>query len=207
MAVNSVEVFRNHLLESGVLDPEGVHHEFVSGMHGQKLEFEKVEVDSPLYREWVDVNTETIRQIYDPLPEIILGVANGTNRLAMDVARELGREVKGFPTKKDEKKVIRLTSLGKHVIGTLKPSLVVVVEDVGTRGTNSVQPAVAARINGARRVEVLTTWKRRTSLELLDEQEVSYRAIIDEPLPTYTPEECRDIGFCALNWQFIRRPK
>ncbi len=36
--MEALTVFRNHIVEApGVLDPEGVHHEFVSGMHGRKL--------------------------------------------------------------------------------------------------------------------------------------------------------------------------
>ena len=43
----SAEIFRQHILAAGVLDPEGVHHEFVSGMHGRKLDFDTIPTGSP----------------------------------------------------------------------------------------------------------------------------------------------------------------
>lgn len=202
--------FRESIIGSGiVLDPEGTHHEFVSGMHGQKLDFDKIESGSPLYQEWVDVNAAFIKDKYPSIPTFILGVANGTNRLSEDVAPVLGGDVDGLITEKDEdnSKIIRLTHMADKAIRMVQPELVVVVEDVGTTGSNSVQAAVAAKEAGAKRVEVVTTWKRRRKLERLEEAGIPYQAIIDEPLTTYSPGECEAEGFCARGWEFIPRGK
>jgi hypothetical protein len=44
-------------------------------------------------------------------------------------------------------------------------------------------------------------------LEKLDEAGIPYRAIIDEPLPTFTPDACETVeaGFCYRGWDFIPR--
>lgn len=201
-----IEAFREHLIDSGiVLDPEGTHHEFVSGMHGRKLDFDNIEEEYPLYSEWTEVAAGFIQDEFPRLPEVIIGVANGTNRTALDTARRFNGDVLGLVTYKDEAKRIFLNDLASKVITAMKPELVVVLEDVGTRGTNSVQAAVGCRDAGAQNVEVVTTWKRRPVLERLEEADVPYRAIIDEELPTYTPEECRESGFCLRGWELVKR--
>jgi len=203
--LTDVRVFRHHLIGSGyVLDREGFHSEFVDGMHGQKLDFDNIdEAIDPLYGEWIDVNQDFIEQAYHPLPEIIIGVANGANRVALDTARRFNGEVIGLTSVKEPEnsKIIYLSRLAKRAITKIVPRLVVVIEDVSTTGSSSVQVAIAARDAGAKKVEVLTTWKRRERLEHLDEAEIPYNAIIDEPMPTYTPKECQELGFCALQWQ------
>jgi hypothetical protein len=83
----NIEVFQAHILEAGVLDPPNVHHEFVSGKHGRKLDFDTIDDESDLYKEWVGANVDFISDQFSQIPEVILGVANGTNRLALDVAR------------------------------------------------------------------------------------------------------------------------
>lgn len=209
----NIEVFRDHIIEAGVLDPEGTHHEFKSGMHGQKLDFDVIPDDSDLYREWVDVTADYIAFELTEFPEIILGVANGTNRLALDVARRFSDLTIGLVTEKDpkDKNRILLTELGRRAIKGIQPDHILVLEDVGTTGSSSVQPAVSARelLNNKtdQSVTVLTTWKRRPTLEKLDEQGIPHQAIIDEPLTTYSPEDCRDLeqGFCYRGWEFIPR--
>lgn len=205
-----IEVFRNHIIEAGVLDPDGVHQEFVSGMHGQKLDFDTVEEETSLYREWISVAADFIGQEYsDRLPEVIIGVANGTNRVALDTARRFDGEVLGLVSKKDKdnSKVLYLGTMATRVISALQPKLVVVLEDVGTTGSNSVQVARHVLDAGAQEAEVVTTWKRREKLEKLIEAGIAYRAIIDEELPAYQPEDCRADGFCAQGWEFIPRSK
>ncbi|CAN5614755.1 hypothetical protein BH23PAT1_BH23PAT1_4170 [soil metagenome] len=206
-----IQAFRNRIIECGyVLDPEGVHHEFVSGMHGQKLDFDNIDEETdPLYDEWIDVNEGFIRENFTRLPEIIIGVARGTNRLALDTARRFEGEVVGLVSKKDSEnsKSLYLPQLAKSIIGALSTELLVVVEDVGTTGSNSVQVATQSREAGAEQVVVVTTWKRRERLERLEEAGMPYLPIIDEPLRTFEPEECRSDpgGFCYRNWQFIPR--
>jgi orotate phosphoribosyltransferase-like protein len=204
-----IAAFKENIINSGyVLDPEGVHHEFVSGMHGQKLDFDNIEESDPLYSQWTEVAAGYIEEKYDvSLPEIIIGVANGTNRTALDTARRFGGRVLGLVSEKDPQnsKKLWLSGMAANVISAMRPNLVVVLEDVGTTGSNSVQVATACRDQGAKEVEVVTTWKRREKLERLEEAGVPYRAIIDEPLPTYSPEDCKDHGFCSQGYEFIER--
>lgn len=214
---SQIATFRGHILEQGVLDPEGVHHEFVSGMHGRKLDFDTIprfeDPDdilgdfSPLYNEWVDVNAAFLRTTFPALPQVIIGVANGTNRLAIDLETRLESYTMGLPSAKDDQnaKKLFLPVRTQNALKYLEPRLAVVVEDVGTTGSNSVQVAIAAREAGARDAVVVTTWKRREQLERLDEAGIEYRAIIDEPLPTFSPEDCVQTGFCSWGWRFIRR--
>lgn len=204
-----VEDFRQNIIDSGyVLDAEGTHHEFVSGMHGQKLDFDKIEDDSALYRQWLEVGAEYIREEFPKLPEVILGVANGTNRVAEDMVElEFESEVHGLVSAKDPENSKRLYLPEKtlDIFSWVMPQFVVVFEDVGTTGSNSVQVAQAALEAGADRVEVISTWKRRPVLEKLEEAGIPNRAIIDEPLTTFSPEDCLDHGFCAQGWEFIPR--
>ena len=202
-----IEVFRRHIIEAGVLDPTGVHHEFAQGLHGRKLDFDLIFTNSPLYSEWIDAAADFMGVAYPRLPEIIIGVANGTNRVALDVARKFDGKVFGAVSEKDEQnsKVLRLSATAGKLITALKPEFVVVLEDVGTTGSNSVQVANASLTAGARAVEVVTTWQRRPRLERLVESSIPYRAIINEALATYTSQECQASGFCSDNWQFIPR--
>lgn len=207
MSVDSlrVEVFKVKLLEAGVRDPIGLHHVFTDGGHGQKLHFDTIADDSELFREWATVTADFLRDTYEPLPEVLLGVANGGNRLAIAVAEELGGTVVGLETVKKPKpaKGTELSARARHIIGLLKPSLAVVVEDVGTTGSTSLTAATAALEAGADRTEVVNTWQRREKLEYLIGAGVTYHSVIKEVLPTYTAEDCQANGFCAQGWELI----
>lgn len=207
-----IEAFKNRIIECGyVLDPAGVHHEFVSGMHGQKLDFDNIEQKTdPLYNQWIDVAVEFIKEEFDPLPEVVLGVANGTNRVALSIARRI-EGVHGLISEKETKnsKTLHLNHMAFTVIRGIRPAHLVVIEDVGTTGSNSVQVALEAKEAGAKEVEVVTTWKRRSQLERLDQAGIPHRAIIDHTLPTFLPQDCASdpAGFCARGWEFIERKK
>lgn len=206
------EGFKEHIIGSDqVLDREGVHHEFVSGMHGQKLDFDNIQQGTPLYEEWVDANVQFVRETYGEAATVLLGVANGTNRLARDVGARMFGEVVAMPSAKDPEnsKKLYLPEFAGKLITALTPELVVVLEDVGTTGSNSVQVAQEALNAGAQTVEVVVTWQRREQLERLDEAGIPHQAIIFDPLPTFTPEACavETEGFCARDWEFIPRAK
>jgi orotate phosphoribosyltransferase len=173
-----------------VLDAEDLHHEFVSGMHGRKLDFDKIETGSEFYLQWVDVCVNFIRENYNPLPDIILGVANGANRLAVSIAAGLGEGTLGLMTEKESPKSSRFYPSVEDVIRGYKPKHVLVVEDVGTAGTPSATAALKALEAGAQTVSVLNTWQRRERLEKLEEAGVEYRSIIVEMMPTYEPDQC-----------------
>jgi orotate phosphoribosyltransferase len=207
-----ISQFRNNIIEAGVLDPEGTHHEFVSGMHGRKLDFDTIPTGSNLYSEWTQVAADFIVENFETspaVPTVIVGVANGTNRVALDTARRFEGRAIGLVSEKDrdDSKVLRLTRIAHKTIHLLRPQLVIVLEDVGTTGSNSVQVAKGVQEAGAQSVAVVTTWKRRERLERLEEANISYQAIIDEPLTTYSPEDCQQTGFCSEGWDFIPREK
>ena len=207
----NTRTFREDLLAYGVLQNDGQHQEFREGMHGQKLDFDVIERDSPLYREWVGINMAFIAEQFVPAPEVVLGVANGTNRLALDVACNFDGNLIGLKTAKDSEdhRSIYLPDFSRKVMRALRPELVVVLEDVGTTGSSSVQAAEAALDNGAQHVEVVVTWQRRSQLEKLQAAEIPYRSIIFEPLPTFEPADCASNpdGFCARGWELVPRSK
>ena len=212
---SQIQTFREHVLEAGVLDSEGVHHEFSSDKHdhGRKLDFDRIPTYrngsqfSPLYAEWVDVTTSFIAEEFPDVSEVVLlGVANGTNRLAIHTAPRLKICAIGLESIKEDQSgstVLRLSRDVAYTIAARQAELVIVVEDVGTTGSNSLQVATRAQEAGAENVVVVNTWQRREQLERLDEAGIEYRAIIDEPLPTYSPEDCVKTGFCAQGWKFI----
>jgi orotate phosphoribosyltransferase len=209
--MSDVESFKQNIIDCGyVLDQAGTHSEFVSGMHGRKLDFDNLDQKSdPLYHEWIDVQQEFITKTFSKVPKFILGVANGTNRVAYSLGERFKGQTIPFASRKNEKasKEIYLPELAKTALWAMRPSLVLVVEDVGTTGSNSVQVARQALESGADEAIVVTTWKRRANLERLDEASIEYLAIIDDPLPTFTPEDCVSdpSGFCARQWEFKPR--
>lgn len=207
MANSKIEDFKKHIIESGiVLDPEGVHHEFVSGMHGRKLDFDSIPDNSPLFNEWVDVVTDFIRETYPDInlaKTAILSVAGGTNRLVGPIADKLGGGSVALLTEKVSPKEVKLTDESVKKLQALQPDLVITVEDVGTKGTTSATAIKSARAAGAKRVEAINTWQRRARLEELDAINAVNHSIILDELPTYSAEECRANGYCAKGWEYI----
>ena len=203
----SAATFKAHIEQADyILDPEGRHHEFVSGVHGRKLDFDKIPDGSELFGEWVEVNARTIFSLYpdiDPGRLVILGVARGTNRLAAPVAAALGDAVTALVTEKMSPKTVRLAPAAMASMRLLDPDLVVAIEDVGTAGTTAASAVISARAAGARRVEVLNTWQRTISLKRLIGIKAVYHSIIYEPLADFAPEVCRTDGYCAEGWELI----
>lgn len=199
--MREAELFKQHILERGILDPVGIHHEFASGMHGRKLDFDLIPDDDPLYAEWVALNVQAIR-MSGSLALAVVGVANGTNRLARDVGSALG--IEGLATRKVSSREVRLTPeahswLAEHALeGT-----VVILEDVGTTGGTARTGVMDIQATGIDRVEGLFTWQRADSLPAFEAAGIPYSSIIHEPLPTLAPEACRAEGYCAQGWQFI----
>jgi hypothetical protein len=185
---------------------QNTHHGFVSGMHGQKLEFEAIPGDSRLFSEWAESGARKMHELYDAEDIgkiVLLSVASGTNRVVEPIAEIMGSDVVAVKTYKDSPKSVKLTPAAKLAIRKIRPDLVVAFEDVGSTGLTSSTAAVGARRSGAQRIEVLNTWKRRPRLEQLERISVVYHSIVNENLPTYTDEDCGSIGFCAMGWRFI----
>lgn len=201
----SIPVFKKHLEES-ILDPEGVHHEFVSGLHGRKLDFDTISDDDPLFDEWVAIVAEKVKELYPDVPKnklVLLSVAGGTNRLVGPVAQAIGHGVTPVLTEKVSVKEVKLTDEAARIIKSRQPELVLAIEDVGTSGSTSATAVLAARRIGAGRVEALNTWQRRKRLEKLEAINTIYNSIIKDMLPTLEPAECQKDGYCAKGWKFI----
>jgi orotate phosphoribosyltransferase-like protein len=200
----NTQEFRDNLIASGILDPEGIHHEFRGGLHGQKLDFEKIDETGSLYDEWVVRTADFVRAEFRALPDAVIGVAEGTNRFAIDVARRLGEEVVGLVSKKNDsdKNILELSEPAQDYISSREPEFLVVLEDVGTTGSNSAQVADACLEAGADDVAVVVTWQRWFVLDRLDEIGIPYKALIRERLPAYKPEDCH---FCQQGWELVPR--
>ncbi len=198
--MNDIEAFKAAILSSGILDKEGTHHVFSQGLHGRKIDFDLIDDGSSLFRQWVSLTADFIKVNYAPMPEILIGVANGTNRLALAVAEKLG--LKGLTTIKPEgsRNQPILTEESKKVLQDIKPDFLVILEDVGTTGTNSSSVSKSVRELGIKNFEVINTWQRSENLRLLDETRVPYKAVIKEVLVSYKPEEC---DYCKKGWELL----
>jgi hypothetical protein len=210
------EQFREHIVECGfVIDPEGMHHEFTAGEHGQKVDFDGIPIEDQLFEEWVDSTAEKLDDLYPkivvPRRELLLvSVANGTNRLVQPVAQTLcGGEANVVMTEKLDAKTVGLSVSSKEVIKALIESLkvkkAVILDDTGTTGSTTVTAFSALYELGVRDIEVLYAWQRKAHLERLIGLGVPHDSIIREPMPNYTPEQCltRKLGFCARGWELV----
>lgn len=206
----NVEVFKHNLIDAGIVDPNGVHHEFVSGLHGQKIDFDSVPDESDLFQEWVAVFGDAIDLRYpaQDYPKIVvMSVANGTNRVVDPIAERLGPRATAIQTVKVSAKAVELTPEAIEKLLRADPDMVVAAEDVGTKGTTSASAVVSARKVWNGPIEAMNTWQRRPELEELIGIGATYSSIIFEPMPSLTPEQCLSTGFCAQGWQFIEHAK
>lgn len=195
-----LQKLRDRILSEGVLDGEDIHHEFVSGVHGRKIDMDKIETGSEFYLQWMDACVKFIQDNYDEQPDMVLGVANGANRMAVSIAAGLGGNTIGLMTEKETSKSSKLHKTVEDVISGYKPKRLLVVEDVGTAGTTSATAAQKAKEAGAQKVTVLNTWQRNETLVKLDEAGFNYKAMILEPLPNYEPDAC---DYCANGSEFV----
>jgi len=203
--VSYIEEFRQELLAFGVVDPEGTHHEFNQGLHGVKVDLDiDKDRDTALFAEWVDTTAGYIRENYEQIPDALVGVASGTNELAKAVAKKLGGGVLYLATEKLERSKPVLSDEAKLLVEEFKPVFALIIEDVGNLGTNSLAAARETLKLGVPKVEVLNTWQRSETLVLLDEAGIAYKSIIKQVFDNFTPEECRERGFCARGWKLIK---
>lgn len=193
--------FRDRLITGGVLDREGLHHEFAYGTHGRKLDFGIITPDHPLYDDWVGECVSALRE-RPRLPAAVLGIANGTNQLAEAIADELG--VTALITHKVSPRAVAVTDESMLELAVLDPLAgVTAIEDVGTTGGTTLSGIESVRASGLQRVDALVTWQRTETLTALAAAGIASRSIIYEPLPTYEPDQCAAIGYCALGWDLI----
>lgn len=184
---------------TGVLDPEGViHHEFVSGNHGRKLDFDKIERGADMYIDWVAIYARAIRAMYPHRrPDAIVGIANGANRLAEDVGHLLS--IQGLKTVKKDAKTVKLNEAAIAAIDDDNIRFALTIEDVGTTGSTTSTAAEDLRQAGVPRIESVNFWQRNPSLPKLETLRIPHAAVILEPLPMFAPDECAtdQNGYCA----------
>lgn len=183
-----------------VVDPEGVrHHEFVSGNHGRKLDYDKIKTGTDLYIDWVALYARTILELYPHRkPDALVGIANGANRLSLNIAHLLGGGVLGLTTEKVDAKTVKLDDNAREAVASGAVKYAVTVEDVGTTGGTTLTALMDLREVGVLRVESTNGHQRNASLPRLDDARVPYEAmILDTSLPTFTPEKCEAEGYCA----------
>lgn len=213
--LRSAEEFKAAIIESGyVLDPEGIHHEFAQGDHGQKLHFDQIPTDSPLFEQWIEVLAESIFTEYpieDHLREdlVLVSVANGTNRVVPALAESIDARTRYALTEKVSPTEVSLTNQGRRIISS-RHCFALIIEDVGTTGNTTATAVESARSAGAPVVEALVTWQRKEKMTRLIGINAVHHAVIDSVLPTFSPQECRQNkkdGFCARGWELIERAK
>jgi len=198
---NSSEKLFKNMLDAGLVDIEGVHHPLSFGWHGQKVDFDKIPDESVLFQEVVDLTADRINRKYKSFGNIaLLSVANGTNRFVEPIA-EVAGELTPLLTEKTPD--LKLTTNAEEVICSNEFSMVLVLEDVGTTANNSSVVARKARLAGAKHVEVLNILRRSPSLPQLTAWGIPYDQVIYHPMPSFTPDECSKVGFCAQGWELI----
>ena len=190
----------------GLMDPEGVHHEFKSGMHGQKLDYDAIEEGTELFDRWAKLYLDFIMLGYEKQPDLVMSVAEGVDQLVKRIGEFAGSTGPDtLLSKKLADKTIVIDGKAREQIERKDYQSAVIVEDVGTTGRSSLMVAQQLRDLGIKKIEVINTWQRRPHLEKLEEAGVAYRSLNFEPLTTFSPDECRAFGFCSKDWEFIPR--
>jgi hypothetical protein len=194
------KAYKNRLLEAGVLE-SGCHRVFVGGDHGQKLHIDRIQRGTALYREGIRAKAEVIHDLtrFTRIRRVIVGIANGTNQEALDLADYLDDRTIGVETIKVSERKVQLTQLAKRVMLAFEPDLVVMSEDASTQGTMCASVVPEIRSLGMENIIAVPTWQRQPILPKLDELGVAYNPVIHEDLPTYNPRQCKIEGFCADN--------
>jgi hypothetical protein len=210
MPIVTPEVFEEQLFapESEIYDPEGKHHAFSQNLHGRKIDCDKILRGSSFYFNWIELHAAHVHASH---PEeilarmVLMGIANGTNDVAQDMALALGNGVEALETQKTSKNSVELTEESVEKLLSINPVLVKGIEDVGTRGTNSSSGVVSVHQNrnpALREIEVSHTVLRGIP-ERLIELGIVYDAMIIRLMRDYTKEECESIGYCADDWELI----
>jgi hypoxanthine phosphoribosyltransferase len=193
----------------GILDPDGLmHHEFANGEHGRKLDLDKIILprDNDIYINLVSVYARAIHARYkDNMPDALVGVANGANRLAVSMAPLLGKQILGLTTEKINEKTVKLSPQAFDLIADRQIKFALIIEDVGTTGGTIVSAAEDLIEFGVQRIEAMTAWQRKPILSRLVEAGITHSSVIVEPLSTYSPTQCLILpeGYCARNVPLI----
>ncbi len=206
--MSSIEKFESELFAANIIDPDGVHSVFTSGLHGQKINFKQIPDGSELFDLWVTTTARYIDENYPEteVPELfVASVDSGTNRLVGPVAEELGCRASAHLTKKVRDGEIVLVPDAVDAIRVYSPDLVLFLDDAGTTGCTVSTGVIHARAVGARRTAVLYAIQRSGTLPSLDDIDADYGAMIKREMPAYTAEECAQDYFCAAGWDLRKR--
>lgn len=203
MALISPEEFRDRILEiPGFVEPDSQHHGFADGDHGKKVDAGVILPGMPEYEELVGLTALRIMR-YKVRPNAILGVANGTSEIVFDISQRVKEidktyNLQALATHKRDKKVY-LSDFTKNYLKQNNPNLLI-FDDVGTTGSTTAELAEKSLESGARTARVLYIILRQAQLRHLHKK-VAYDSVIpgdlSEELPTYSPKECRKIGYCV----------
>jgi hypoxanthine phosphoribosyltransferase len=206
----AVDEFRDRVFTDpiGVLDPEDLHHEFVSGNHGRKLAFDKIEEGTDMFIHWMSVYARAVREMYPTRrPDVVVGIANGANRVARHVGSLIG--VQALETVKLNAKTVVLNDEALAYLDDNEVRFALITEDVGTTGNTSMTAANHLRELGVRRIEVVNGWQRNPSLSVFEENRLPYQAVVNHPLPMFSAEACASdpAGYCAQGVDLIEHAK
>ncbi len=203
-----IERFKDRVFTdpTGVLDAEDIHHEFAKGGHGRKLDFDKIDDGSDMFIEWMAVYARAVGELfpYRP-PDVLVGVANGANRVARHVGFLLG--IKSLETVKTDSRSVALDEEARAYIDSEGPRLALITEDVGTTGSTAMTAVADLRQLGVPQVGAINGWQRNPVLEVFNRERVPHYSVIHHPLPTFSPVDCQQQpdGYCYQGVELIRR--
>lgn len=194
--------------ENDIFDPVDYHHEFSQGLHGRKIDFDRIVEGTDLYDEWVDLTAESLAL---RIPKsfmrhtVLVGVAKRTNPFVHDVAEVISDGVHAIETAKNEMRQPVLTEAAVEALHDIDPVIAIVCEDVITKGTNSSSVALSVHQNRQHRlrvIEVVGTVQRGIP-ERLVTINISYHALIKRLMRDFQPDDCRERGYCAEGSKLI----
>ncbi len=201
--------FHEQLLapETDVYDSDGTHSEFNQGLHGRKVDCDNIAEGTKLYEDWIGLSADLVWQ---SLPKrtlgkvVLIGIANGTNRIARDTADMLGC-VTALETYKNEEGRPELTPEAIEILKGLNPAHARFLEDVSSRGTNVMWATASLHTNrpsSLEDIEAHALFERGVPVWLASIG-LKYRAIIRHHMLDFEPDQCktRPMGYCANNWE------
>lgn len=190
--------FRREILSSDFLDTD-CHHELSGGDHGQKAHLDRISRGSSLHDALIRLKAEKIRALR-PITRslVIVGIANGTNEEAHDIADEIDDGILAIETEKVTRRSVRFTDKAVDDIRSTAPFSAVLTEDVSTKGTVCASLVSEARALGIRDILVVPTLQREAKLPYLDALNVPYDPLVYHEMPSYSAVDCAVLteGFC-----------
>lgn len=192
--------------EQGFIVGEGFHHRLVSDkldveLHGVKIDLEKNNaIDSPLlYISSLAAFERCIRntRFARCRPTHIIGIANGMNQFAVDLAERMGYGCKGVRTVKLGKGIVRLDQ--EWLDSLDEGARLTIVDDVLKTGQSISGPVEQLLEKGVKLedIDVMALVAREENARVLDRLGVKYRSIMQILLATYTKQECEVSGPCS----------